>query len=89
MKVPALEPPISLSEKQENVGVGLFSDFELVTTVEVFRSTGECFKQLQAMSAGLLRNFSHFHNPAKHAALRCSTVVLMPKQMKMRIWKRI
>lgn len=56
----ALEPQISLSEKRESVGFGLFSDFEWVTTVEIFGSMAERSKQLQAMSAGLLHGFSRF-----------------------------
>jgi hypothetical protein len=83
----ALEPPISLSEKRENVGFGLFSDFEWVTTVEIFGSTVERSKQLQALAAGLLHDFSRFHNLAKHSSLRGSPVVLMPQEMKMRMWR--
>lgn len=85
----ALEPPISLSEKRESVGFGLFSDFEWVTTVEIFGSTAERSKQLQAMSAGLLHDFSRFQNLAKHSALRGLPVVLMLQEMKMRMWKSI
>jgi hypothetical protein len=85
----ALEPLISLSEKRESAGVGLFSDFEWITTVEIFGSTIERFKQLQAMAAGLVRDFSRFHNLAKYSALRGWPVVLMPQEMKMRMWKSI
>lgn len=84
-----LEPQISLSEKRESVGFGLFSDFEWVTTVEIFGSMVERSKQLQAMSAGLLHDFSRFQNLAKQSALPGSPVVLMPQEMKMRIWKSI
>ncbi|MHC5193192.1 hypothetical protein ACYSUW_05505 [Pseudomonas frederiksbergensis] len=71
----ALEPQISLREKRESMDFWLFSDFEWVTTVEIFGSTAERSKQLQTVSAGLLHDFSHFQNLAKHSALRGSPVV--------------
>jgi hypothetical protein len=85
----ALEPPISLSEKRESVGLGLFSDFEWVATVRFFGSTVERSNQLQAMTGRLLHYFSHFQNLANHSGLPRSRVELMAQDMKMKIWKSI
>jgi hypothetical protein len=49
-------PPASLGESFENVDFEQFSDFEWITTVEIYFLTIERSKQLQAMEAGLLQD---------------------------------